>query len=545
MKLKVELLLLLLTCSFFLLPPEVIAKDIQVKQSIEQSMVCNEAIDLHLTSVTMAIKNGATVNLVSEEAWLFFDNLKPSLVLKNYKNSILINGKTIDPSSNARIAIYKQGTVVIPHAIDFKPLETFTETNFGGNVAKYSIEKYYSNNPSDSVPKSMLLPLGQDNKIHSLKLKRGYMVTLANDPNGMGYSRVLIADKEDLELSELPDLLDGKVSFIRVFKWQYVSKKGWVGSIDKGQTDGLKYVEEQCDKTNSPWYYNWSGSVSWSHNPKTTTANYDQEFSPEKWGAGGRWSEFFNIVNSSHLLGYNEPDHSEQSNVTVEAAIKEWPLMLQTGMRVGSPATTDFNWLYDFMSACNKKNYRVDYVAIHAYWGGLSASEWYTKLKAIHDQTGRPLWITEWNNGANWTNESWPSGTEAQQAKQLNDLKGILAVLDTAHFVERYSIYNWVEDKRKLIMAGELTPAGNYYANDTSDFAFNRINEVIPSWTVREVPELSYNGYSREKGIALSWTDYNGELISKYIVERGINAETFIPLDRYNLLSSKINRFEW
>lgn len=26
-----------------------------------------------------------------------------------------------------------------------------------------------------------------------------------------------------------------------------------------------------------------------------------------------------------HLLSYNEPDHSEQSNVSVSQAIKEWP----------------------------------------------------------------------------------------------------------------------------------------------------------------------------------------------------------------------------
>ncbi|MBP8777271.1 MAG: hypothetical protein KBH23_04730 [Bacteroidaceae bacterium] len=536
-KIKFPVLLMALFC--FSLFPELAAKNLEVKQSLEGNVVCSEAVDLHLTSATMAMMSGATINLASEEAWLFFDNLKPSLVLKNYKSAIFINGKAFDPTSNARIAIYKQGTVIIPHAVDFQPLETFTEKNFEGSVANYSIEKYYSNSPSDSVPRSLLLPLEQDNKIHSLKLKRGYMATLANNPDGMGYSRVFIADKEDLELSELPDLLDGKVSFIRVFKWQYVSKKGWVGSVDSGQPDGLKYVEEQCDKTNSTWYYNWSGSVSWSHNPNTTAPNYDQEFSPEKWGAGGRWSEFFSIANSSHLLGYNEPDHSEQSNVTVDKAIEEWPLMLQTGMRVGSPATTDFTWLYNFMSACNKKNYRVDYVAIHAYWGGLSASEWYTKLKAIHDQTGRPIWITEWNNGANWTNESWPSGTTAQQAKQLSDIKGILNVLDTTQFVERYSLYNWVEDKRKLIMDGELTPAGEYYANDTSNFAFNRISEVVPSWTVREAPVLSYNNYSDEKGITLSWSDYNGELISQYIIERGINTSTFTPIDTLEVIANQ------
>ena len=90
---------------------------------------------------------------------------------------------------------------------------------------------------------------------------------------------------------------------------------------------------------------------------------------------------------------------------------------MQTGMRLGSPATTDFNWLYNFMNECRQRNYRVDYVVVHAYWGGLSATEWYQKLKVIHQRTKRPLWIKKWNNGANWTKESWPSSQNEQYAK--------------------------------------------------------------------------------------------------------------------------------
>ena len=116
-------------------------------------------------------------------------------------------------------------------------------------------------------------------------------------------------------------------------------------------------------------------------------------------------------------------------------------------MRVGSPATTDFGWLYDFMSECNKRNYRVEYVAIHAYWGGSGGSvvvssvkDWYNKLKEVHEKTGRPLWITEWNNGANWTHETWPSDKAAQQEKQRLFMTEILAMMDTCKFIERYSV---------------------------------------------------------------------------------------------------------
>ena len=38
------------------------------------------------------------------------------------------------------------------------------------------------------------------------------------------------------------------------------------------------------------------------------------------------------------LLGFNEPDRSDQSNMTVEEAIALWPQLVQKSNRLGSPA---------------------------------------------------------------------------------------------------------------------------------------------------------------------------------------------------------------
>lgn len=505
------------------------AKNIQVKKYLTgETLVLDESVDFHLTDASEPLRN-STVNLLSEDAWLFFDRLKPSEVLKRYGSSVFIGGEAFDPGEggNARLGIYGQGAVIIPYPSGYKPLQTFTKPHFGGESEKYAPDHYYTNAPVPDMPSEMVCPLKLDNRIRSFRLKRGYMATLANEPDGLGYSRVYIADREDLLVPVLPELSDRKISYIRVFRWQWVSKKGWVGSYDKNQPDGLKYVEEQCGKTNSTWFYNWGASADGTRNPAAEGPNYDQEFCPEKWGAGGSWSQLFASRGTSHLLGYNEPDHTEQSNVTVETAIEEWPKMLQAGMRLGSPATTDFNWLYRFMDECRKRNYRVDYVVVHAYWGGKSASDWYKDLKAVHERTGRPVWIKEWNNGANWTKEPWPSGTEAQQQKQLTDLKGILQVMDTAGFIERYSIYNWVEDKRALLLNGNLTPAGAYYADNSPGIAYNNRYEVIPGWTCRDAAVLSYN-YSPQTGcIRLTWTDGNKELVSGFTLEKSLGNEDF------------------
>lgn len=509
----------------------ILAKNVETKDYLEnENRIITDAKDLHLTNVSDPLKN-STVSLSSEEAWLFFDNMKPSVVMSKYSAKILINGAALNAGVNARVGAYINGTLVIPQSSTFKPLQVFTETNFGGNSANYALDFYYTNAPGQYVPTNLIRPLGvQDNSIRSFKLKRGYMVTMANNSDGTGYSRVFIADTSDLNLS-LPTLLDKKISFIRVFKWEYVSKKGWCGG------DPSDAMSDALDCT---WHYDWGAGMN-------STANL--EYCPMRWGNDWpTWETIFAKTGVAHLLGYNEPDHPEQSNISVDLAVAEWPKMLQTGLRLGSPSTTDFSWLYQFIDKCNAKNYRVDYVTIHGYWGSKSPQEWYNDLRTIHEKTGKPIWITEWNNGANWTNESWPSGTAAQQQKQLTDITAILNVLDTARFMERYSIYNWVEDKRAMILnwstntkSGTLTPAGFYYKADKSQIAFDSRYEVIPSWKINELPVLSYTFSNESKHIQLTWSDYNKEMITDFIIERSTDNKVFNEIARVE--NSNINEY--
>ncbi len=485
--------------------------------------------NLYITDADKPFSEEGAVDIKSEDAWVFFENVKPNDVVSKWSKNILIDGKPFDAGTNGRVAIYRHGAVVMAHDADFQPLTAYAEQDCKGKSEKFALNTFYTNAADEVVPEDLVEKLELDNSIRSFVLKRGYTATLATESDGMGYSRVFIADTADLTVNVMPDLLDKKTSFIRVRKWEMVSRKGWAGSIWKEMPEGLKYVTEQCDYTNSTWYYNWGSDPVATENPKRTYTNYNQEFVPEKWGAGGSGKSLYTLEDVSHLIGYNEPDHTEQSNVSVEKAIEEWPILQKTGLRLGSPATTDFNWLYSFMSEAKKRNYRVDYVVIHAYWGGLSGEEWYKKMKDVHDRTGRPIWIKEWNNGANWTKEGWPSGQDAQYAKQLRDLKNILAVMDTASFIERYSIYNWVEEKRSIISynTAKLTPAGEYYAADQPDYFFTRDNEVIPEWEMRSTPVITNSGIGKDRILELNWTADNMEFIDRFLVEKSVDGTNF------------------
>lgn len=467
------------------------------------------------------IKN-ASVDLQSENSWLFIKEVRPSKVVSDYLSSVTINGEPFVPGKNGRVAIYLHGTLLIPHASTFKPLEVYTGENYTGESMLYTLHNRHNT-------------LGNfDNSIKSFRLKRGYMATFANNSDGTGYSRIFIADNEDLDIPVMSEYLYETVSFIRVFKYDWVSKKGWAG----GNTEA-----EYLDCT---WRYGWDAGGA---------STYSVEYVPDKHKAGWPgWDEINNKTNVNHLMGYNEPDKSDQANISYEAAMTNQPEFYFSGLRITSPVTSDFynGWgEAQYIKDCDNMNYRVDITNVHAY----QQRSWWSweRMDDIAGRTNdRPIWITEWNNGANWTSESWPNdknqSTDANMNKQLNDLKFILDILDNHPKVERYSIYNWVQDCRAMILTIDdnwksrnpnwenyqwlkaatilsesgnskvvLTPAGEYYKNNKAPIAYTKANEKVPVWSL-PVPELKYTMPTNNR-LNLSWNGMKDELIEAYIIE--------------------------
>jgi len=465
---------------------------VNVNTTFNTNFIIPGKTDLHLQGEFVPFVN-SSVELNSEDAWLFFDNVKPSDVIAKYLDKITINGVSAVDNASVRIAIYKNGTAIIPNGNDVstRALEVFKQTSLSGESKSFEIEKYHN------------VLEGFDNAIQSFKLKRGYMATMATNADGSGYSRVFIANDEDLIVNTMPEGLDGKVSFIKVFKWDWISKKGKAGWSPA--------------KLNATWYYDWN-----------IAGGSSNDYSYSIIRQHGGWPSFTDINNKknvNHLLGFNEPDRPDQANMTVDQCVSQWPELMKSGLRVGSPAPAnpESSWITDFLTKTDQLNYRVDYVAIHCYWGGQTPQQWYSRLKNIYNRVKRPLWITEWNNGANWTTETWPTDQKAQFEKQYNDIKGILTVLDTASFVERYAIYDWVENKRAMVLADTLTLAGKYYAANKSDFAYNPKKAFVHTWKLVSPTISSSINSDNYFRATLSWKDLNGELGSKYILERKID----------------------
>ena len=510
-----------------------ITSNLNVGAYAKSKVVLNSAASLYLKNAYNPLIN-TTVNLNSANTRLYFENVKPSEVINSYLQFISINGTLASNGINADVSNYAGGAVVAPYSVDEKPLEVFAAENFGGSSQQYAAVM-----PHDNLETF-------DNVIKSFKLKKGYMATFATNADGSGYSRVFIAENQDLEVPVLPVNLNGTISFIRTMKWHEVNKKGLAG----GSTEAM-------NATNITWYYNWNTGMSSTPNIEYVPirqTNFWPSFTPAYTKEG-----------YTHLLGFNEPDRPDQANMTVEAAIASWPALMKSGLRLGSPATSDpFNpWMGTFMTQAEANNYRIDYVAIHCYWYK-TAAQWKSDLQNIYDRYKRPLWITEWNVGANWTGNNFPDGptvlTDANAIKHKNDLAAILTVLETTDYVERYSIYNWVQDARAMYVTIDdafktrnpnwqnyvwlqtapvisstatsyvvLTPAGEYYANNASAKAYSSNREFIPTWKTK-VETLSYELSSDYQNITINWTGTNQDLVNKYIVERKLTGENDFSL---------------
>ncbi len=465
----------------------------------------NGEASLHLyDNEAKSILRDGSILLNSEDAWLYFYNIVPSSVRDSLLTQIIVNDKKAELGKNVRLVQFKDGCVVIPHSPDYRALTVFKGNDQVGDSRTFGSYYYY---------RSTDLADFNDN-ISSFILKKGYMATFAVEPTGRGISKVYIANDFDLVLN-LPSSLQGKTSFVRVIPWRWPTKKGWCG----GGTS-------QPSKLKCKWRYDWNNKA---------TSNLDMEYVPMRHNAG--WNKYENInykKGSTHVLGFNEPDRPDQANMGVAKALELWPNLLESGLRLGSPSPSDggLNWLFSFLNKCKNKGYRVDFVAMHYYIGCGSASDMVNRCRAVSKRTGKPIWITEWNNGANWT------GCKPTYEEQARKIKNFVDKLDQAKFVERYSIYNWVGATRAMLGKKGITLAGIEYRDNLAPIAYNPNNinyykDFVPEPVVTDI-EDEFTIEKDYDGVWIFPNPASGELINIM----GLEGEPMVHV--YNAQGQKV-----
>ncbi|MCX6917986.1 MAG: glycosyl hydrolase [Verrucomicrobia bacterium] len=221
-------------------------------------------------------------------------------------------------------------------------------------------------------------------------------------------------------------------------------KKGWAGNRP-----------ESAQQFGCTWWYAWGGSGK-------GTAGY--EFVPMVKGnrqpVGSSELSQVSDVTTRCLLGFNEPERASQGNLTVAQAIEAWPLLVKFAeekkLRLGSPCVSSDGgggaWMREFIEQAQRKKLRIDFVTAHWYRSADPGAfeDW---LKELNTNYKRPVWITEFN----------AMYSSADEAGQVQFLKGALRALERQRFVERYAYFNPSSGKAALLKDGEITKLGEVY----------------------------------------------------------------------------------
>lgn len=194
------------------------------------------------------------------------------------------------------------------------------------------------------------------------------------------------------------------------------------------------------------WWYNWGNTPGAGYKGEVAAYEGDFEFIPMCWNASYSADNIREYCKAhpevKYLLGFNEPNFTNQANMTPEAAAARWPevqaLAKELGLQLVAPALNyspnppyqdPLRWMDEFVALVGKDAF--DFTAIHNY-GGFGVMQ--TLGTQFHERYGKPVWVTEWCN--------WPGGAGdvfVAPATQISSMVECLEWLEQTPWIHRYS----------------------------------------------------------------------------------------------------------
>jgi len=468
---------------------------------VSSTVTLSDDVDYIITSSTPFV-DGGLVNITNtDHAVLILDKIKPSKIT-TWLKYIQINGEKAVDGTNCQVKLYNLGCIVLPYAggNKFKPLTVYSEPNFEGDMCNdFGLEHTdgYMNTLTDAK---------LNNRISSFKLKRGYMVTFSLKAGGRGYSRCFIAADADIEMAQMPAIMNNSITSYRVFKWYDAGKKQLANCMNKTILDALNVQSS----------YDWGQGNSDFLPDYEWVPNHIYEDWPSSRAIG-------RTTQSPHTKTNNEPRNSADDHPQdLETILGNWENMMRTGLRLCSPASWDGSdywnatgFLADFLDEIDKRGWRCDIIDLHCYWTEGS----FGNMHNWSDKYKRPIWISEWCWGASWNkNGAFADGATEAQTKEA--LERICTKLNNWDYVERYYYWNSERDPSRLYNSS-LTPAGKYYSEMNSGIAYNGKMNYVPKIPTQYAPsDLVVSFSNSEKVATLQWHDSNGEMNNLMVVQR-------------------------
>jgi hypothetical protein len=228
----------------------------------------------------------------------------------------------------------------------------------------------------------------------------------------------------------------------------------------------------QCanaNKVNATWTYNWGSS-------KPSNLPAGVQFYPMWWSYYGAsqasdTAALTALKNAGYpvLLMYNEPDHTDQANLTTSYALQGYTHASIAANSIGfgnliSPACADDNstWMQQFMAAVKSQGLLCHAVAIHCY--NSTASSFLSYVDGIHSRYGYNVYVTE------FAPTDWKSPTAITVANCQTFMSTAVPGLKSRGYVLDYSWYcgtvpgtGVLQTAALFDTSGNLTTLGTQY----------------------------------------------------------------------------------
>ena len=266
------------------------------------------------------------------------------------------------------------------------------------------------------------------------------------------------------------------------------------------------------------WAYNWG--------PNDTFPG-EVEFWPMQWGSFF-WERrpqlmpgWMRNAEPSVLMGYNEPDKEDQSNMPIDTAASMWPRLEILNMPLlgpavaGHPANSD--WIQGFMSRVEADEMRLDYVGMHSYPDGVNPDGFINQITSAHNTWGRDVVVSEfsvvdWNDSGNFNRD-----------QAYNWFAEVLWRMEQLPYLHSYAVFIFTDEPNGTSenrgetreADGSLTPTGRMYAawdgdtqvrTDTPYFVHNKASHRRPGVVVGQTGlDSTVLGDRYEQSDAFQW----------------------------------------
>ncbi len=185
-----------------------------------------------------------------------------------------------------------------------------------------------------------------------------------------------------------------------------------------------------------------------------------------------RQAEWYATAEPEYLMGFNEPDHTDQSNISPALALELYSAQEAIRLPLVSPCSSWWNngWSMRWFNGAKARGMRFEKTAIHVYIGQTDPDSYMGICKGSYDLFGKPLWITEWNV-VNWGGPArWTDG------QMYSWMAEVVHRMEKADYIERYHFFpfsvDWENGKPGAPWESDrltLRPLGRLYGAWDSD----------------------------------------------------------------------------